>query len=135
MARQELRGTPRCTSSRIVDFGINLSKIFNDRNMVKVTKRVPREREKETKRKRRERENERERAREKEREKEKEKEREREREIERERERKRGGKRERERESRFFFCYVALVQHPMVRALVTLPMFLSLKILLKLMPK
>ncbi len=28
----------RCTSSQIVDFGINLSKILNNRNMVKVTK-------------------------------------------------------------------------------------------------
>ncbi len=39
--KQEFRGTPRCTGSQIVDFGINLSKIFSDRNMVKVTKRVP----------------------------------------------------------------------------------------------
>ncbi len=36
--KQEFRGTPRCTGSQIVDFGINLSKLFNDRNTGTITK-------------------------------------------------------------------------------------------------
>ncbi len=64
--KQEFRGTPRCTGRQIVEFGLNLTKIFNNRNMDKVTNaRTERERKRKRKRQR-ERDKEKERTRERE---------------------------------------------------------------------